>query len=526
MNMFHKRMISLIFVIVVLFSSVSVIKAAPSQVNMGNANIIYVDDDSCPQVGTGTQSEPYCKIQTAVDNGVAGDEIRVAEGIYTGVETITATNTYTYTQVVFIDKSLTLRGGFDAGNWSTPPDPFQQKSIIDAERLGRGISVVGSGTESVTIDGFTITGGDYSGLGNPEGPITVCRRTGHDCGGGLYAYYLEIDLLNSFVVDNFASTPDSGRNSDGGGVYYYDTRYGSSLENTTIISNTVSGPHGEGGGMKFVEGADLTIKDSVFKNNTASDQGGGLVIDDPDIIATISSTNFYHNKAQNHGGAIKATVSAIDTALDMNRVQIVGNQGNIEGTAMYLRRVGSDGQVKAKLTNILFAGNHSWSDNAAASVIKILEWGPFEVTLNHITAADNLAGTFLEAQTDDDEEDVLEVILNNTLLQSFTNGFAAREVPAGELTIWHTNTLFDDVVNKEVTLQGTPTFIPNGVLIGSAMLNNSYHLTAHSDAIGEGVAAGVEDDIDGDPRPVNEPDIGADQYIPRIYTPLILKANK
>jgi hypothetical protein len=59
------------------------------------------------------------------------------------VHTVTATNSYTYTQVVFIDKTLTLRGGFDAGNWAAPPEPFYQKSVIDAERSGRAqVSVI------------------------------------------------------------------------------------------------------------------------------------------------------------------------------------------------------------------------------------------------------------------------------------------------------------------------------------------------------------------------------------------------
>lgn len=520
-----KRILNLILTITLLLSAVFVVGAAPSEAESIIAAITYVDDDGCPQTGSGTENDPYCTIQTAVDNAASESEIHVAEGVYTGVHTITATNSYTYTQVVFIDKTLTLRGGFDAGNWSAPHDPLNQKSVIDAERSGRGITAFGSGTEAVTIDGFTITGGDYTGLGSPDGVHTpVCRRTGFDCGGGLFAYNVELDLLNSYVFDNFGSTPDSGRNSDGGGIYFYDTRFGSSITNTTVISNTVSGQHGEGGGMEIVAGKDVTITDTVFKNNTASDQGGGLVIDGPDLTVTISSTKFYHNKAKNNGGAIKASISAGDTALRMDRIWMVDNQANIDGTSLYLRRVGSEGEVEAEFTNIVFAGSHSWSDNAAANVVYILQWGPLEVTLNHVTAAGNPAGTFLAAQTDNDLGDELEIVLNNALLESFTNGFVAREVPDGELTIRHTNTLFDNVTNQEVTAQGTPTFISTDPITGTAKLDSSYHLTFGSDAIGAGVDAGVLEDIDGDTRSVLHPDIGADEYYPRIYTPLIFRA--
>ena len=427
--------------------------------------------------------------------------------------------------MVFIDKSLTLIGGFNAGSWSTAPDPRQQKTIIDAERSGRGITAFGGGTESIIIDGFTITGGDYTGLGSPDGVSTpVCRRTGHDCGGGLFAYYVELDLLNSYVIDNYGSNTDSGRNSDGGGVYFYKTMFGSSVENTTVISNTVSGQHGEGGGMKIVSGKDVTITNTVFKNNTASDQGGGLVIDDPDLSVTISSTKFYHNQAKNNGGAFKASISAGDKALSMDRIWMVDNQANTEGTSLYLRRVGGEGDVEAEFTNMVFAGSHSRSDNAAASVVFLLQWGPLEVTLNHITAAANPAGTFLEARTDYDLGDELEIYLYNTLLESFINGFVANEVPDGELTINHTNTLFDNVTNQEVIAQGSPTFISTDPLTGTAKLDGSYHLTFGSDAIGAGAVAGVLVDIDGDLRSADNPDVGADEYYPRLYTPLIFRA--
>ena len=525
MNTNYMRILNLVFSILLLFSAVFVSGAVPSQASVSTASVVYVDDDSCPQSGSGTEQDPYCSLQTAVDNAPADGEIHVAEGTYSGIHTVTATNSYTYTQVVFIDKSLTLVGGYDASDWSESPDPLQQKTIVDAERSGRGITAFGTGTESVTIDGFTITGGDYTGLGSPDGEYTpVCRRTGHDCGGGLFAYYVELDLLNSYIVDNIASTSDSGRSSDGGGVYFYDTRYGTSIENTTIISNTVSGPHGEGGGMSFVEGSDLTISDSVFKDNTASDHGGGLLIDDPDILATITSTNFYHNKATNQGGAVRATVSSGEPGLKMERIRMVGNQGGSEGTSLYLRRVGSEGDVKVELENILIAESSSLSDNASASVLEITQWGPFEVDLYHLTAAGNQAQTFLHSRTDNDPVDVLEIELKNTLLQSFTNGYVGYEVADGELTIQHTNTLFDSVTNQEVTELGSPTFISSGTMTGTARLNGSYHLTYGSVAIGAGVAAGVTDDIDGDQRSVDHPDIGADEYYPRVYTPFIIRS--
>jgi len=45
--------------------------------------IWFVNDDNCPGPGSGTLTDPFCKIQDAVDAASPGDMISVGEGIYT-----------------------------------------------------------------------------------------------------------------------------------------------------------------------------------------------------------------------------------------------------------------------------------------------------------------------------------------------------------------------------------------------------------------------------------------------------------
>ena len=59
------------------------------------AATIHVDAANCPGPGDGSVGDPYCSIQTAIDNAVDTDEIVVAPGTY--FETIN-----------FLGKAITL----------------------------------------------------------------------------------------------------------------------------------------------------------------------------------------------------------------------------------------------------------------------------------------------------------------------------------------------------------------------------------------------------------------------------------
>jgi len=515
--------ISLTFILI-LFAFALFNKVA-KEVEASSVEITYVDDDSCPNMGSGTTLDPYCSIQYAVD-AVTSGEIHIAEGLYSGTQVISTTNTYTYTQVIFIDKDVILRGGFDATDWEAPPDPYNQSSTIDAERNGRGITILGSGSETVIIDGLTVTGGDYSGLGNPEGVSgEKCKARGLDCGGGLFAYGVKLDLINSIIEDNFASTPASNRDSYGGGIYLWNTRPGTSIVNTAVISNTVSGGIGYGGGLGADGTMDITINGSRFQDNHATHEGGGMYIFQPDGPLTITGSFFNNNVSKYGGSAIKANVTDSGEALQIDRVQMANNRSDRHGTALYIEQQGSS-SVTARLSNLIFNGNSANNPdlNSTANVLKITHTKVFDVFLEHITASDNPSGTFLVAESDDDEGDSLTVAVNNSLINSFTNVFSGLQRGNGILQIDYNRTLFENVTNIQVTAGGAVTFNESESIFGSAKLDPTYHLLSDSDAIDAGFISQITHDFDDDARSDEEPDIGADEYRSRIYIPIIFQA--
>ena len=67
-------------------------------------------------------SAPCATVQHAVDVAGVGDEIRVATGVYTDVHArprADIVSTGVVTQVVYISKTVTVRGGYTTTDWST-----------------------------------------------------------------------------------------------------------------------------------------------------------------------------------------------------------------------------------------------------------------------------------------------------------------------------------------------------------------------------------------------------------------------
>jgi hypothetical protein len=495
---------------------------------LADGAVFHVDDDTCPDPGAGTEVDPFCHIQSAVDAAGPGDEIRVAAGTYTGTQMVLDPRTgYTYTQVVFVDKNLTLRGGYDAADWSAAADPAANPTVIDAQGYGRGISLVGKhpDTPEVVLEGLTVTGGDYTGLGNPlGGGWRACHEDeGIDCGGGLYATWSHLVLRNCIIRDN---TAGSNAESHGGGIYIYmvpGEGPGVHIDNTVVISNSAPANGGQGGGM-FADGIwqPITITHSAFVGNHAQDRGGGLKLYNNSDRLVILDTGFISNTADSGSGAhVPAGIDGPAVQIERSRFQ--DNQAGISGVTLHLETAGWH-RPQVWLANLLFSGNSNphgsilWANNNGYTSL--------EVHAAHVTAAGNATPTFLNARASaSGVSRRTTVTLTNTLLVSFTYGLAGLEWDAGELLIDHSHTLTQEVATLHHILLGSPTFTATHGLSGDPLLDATYHLQAGSAAIDAGMDAGVDHDIDGDSRPEGDGfDVGADEFARyEIYLPLVLR---
>ncbi|MGB2985909.1 MAG: right-handed parallel beta-helix repeat-containing protein [Phycisphaerae bacterium] len=305
----------------------------------------YVDDDNCPGPGSGTQGDPFCKIQDGIDTAEDTDTVLVSPGTYNEL-------------VNFNGKAITLKST-DGSDVTT----------IHGEGLS-GTSVVtcsnGEGPDTV-LQGFTITGGEDSGMQNIGSNPTVTRCSflyslGY-VGGGMHNEESSPTVTDCTFAGNVA---DWGGGMDNQG------------ESNPIIANCIFAGNVaafDGGGIDNLDSSP-TVANSTFSGNWAADLGGGMQ-NWWDSYPTVTGCTFSGNVAGNGGGmgntngSSPAVTNCIlwgnnDDSGDKESAQIYvdgavpvvtytlveglntfsGGTGNIDGDPLFARNPdpGSDGQ--------------------------------------------------------------------------------------------------------------------------------------------------------------------------------------
>jgi hypothetical protein len=240
-------------------------------------------------------------IQAAADSASPGDEILVGPGRYTWANQGGGTN---LAMITFYrsHKGFTMRS--EAGAAAT---------ILDAQRQNRVIFI--QGYNNITLDGFTITGGD-------------APADGYHIGGGVCAHVSTDDVIRNCVfVDNRAQW--AGGLWSGGwnnllvencefrnnyaGLYGGGLGVGSS-EMTTVVRGCVvtNNTAGLNGGGVWVNRAMLRLENSVVARNTAS-AGGGLYANRA-WSCEVTGCTFARNDAPVCGGIYAAWTSVVSVS--------------------------------------------------------------------------------------------------------------------------------------------------------------------------------------------------------------------
>ncbi|MGD8457423.1 MAG: M4 family metallopeptidase [Anaerolineales bacterium] len=251
-------------------------------------------------------------INGALGKATGGDTIYVTDDIYTG----------SGTEVVYIDKDITITGGWDS-DFSSQTG----MSVIDGENSHRGITI-DSGITAY-IEFFVIQNGystDGGGIHN-EGTLTINGCT---------------------VNGNVAEGPDPNK---GGGIYNGGTL---TIDRCEISDNLVI-YDGEGGGIYNI--GTVTIDASSIHHNHVPHIGGGIY--STNSIVTITNTTISYNTTRYlSGGGIFADYSTFtinNSTIAHNSAAIVTGDGVAGGIAF-------GNGTTATLTNTIIAENDANSN--------------------------------------------------------------------------------------------------------------------------------------------------------------------
>ncbi len=487
----------------------------------------------------------YTTIQAAIDAATAGDTIKIAEGTYTHVFSRAGVR-----QIAYISKTITLEGGYAAGNWDSP-DPDAHPTILDAQNNGRGISIFDN-THPV-IDGIRIINGNAAGM-LADGPdrydggggiyahrayVTLQNTQISSCtaqvGAGIFSYYGALTITNASITTNTVQ-------KWGGGMRGFGTAV--TVQNSLIASNVTTDAYSLAGGFYLTFGRPAIFINNVISNNSATQAGGGFLMSNSDC--TFTSNTIANNRSLISVGAGGHVQSNSACTFDDNT--IIGNEAFYDGGGLAINtasvvtlthnrienntagRYGGGVYVYSNaavtMTNNIFRENISSGGSSSGSAYALGD--ALAVAGAHVNSWHNdfisnsggqNIGIYINDYTWGGTLYTGTLMLTNTIIATQPTGIHVENGNRLDVTgiLWYNVpvTVTQDItalVSVSHQATGNPQFLADG-----------YHIPDTSAARKQGVPSRITTDIDGEPF-LNPPDVGVDQYVfGNVYLPLILR---
>ena len=502
--------------------------------------------------GTCTSSSSPCQtIQYAVNQSNSGDTILVAAGTYS-YEQRTDTCQFLLTRAVvcFVDKGLTIKGGYSKGNWSIS-DPVNNLTTIEGQGMYRGIAVIAyNSTASLAMEGFTIQNGKAQGVTSSDGWAASGR------GGGIWSQGGRITLSQMVFKNNYtigANSNGIGGDASGGAIMIESVRdYALSIINDTIFqSNQAQAGYGSPrggvalGGALFVYQSPIYGENLLFQSNFVkagdssgygeanqlrSDALGGAISLQSNSEGTFFNIQAFENKAIGgnaigvgggaFGGAIHvedSSLSVTDIYLQKNIVQ--GGKGQIGGFAMGGGLMTDDSELNLDRSKIV--GNQAVSGETLGNstptgggggglyLTAFTQPDSFTLNLSNLIVADNIididspeievggsgAGLVVQGLT----ANIYHATISNNQVNDearFGQAIMITGLGNGDGTfaiVNLNNSIVSDHINPFTTCTSAITVVPNSTLNINGVLfaNNTNDINDNSKPVPPGTINGI-----------------------------------
>jgi len=405
---------------------------------------------------------------------------------------------------------------------------------------GDGAGLAGTGA-TVLVEDCRITGNQTWRYGHGGGVClhdsqstlrhtVISTNTANFSGGGIIVSHGTATIQD---CDIFSNTTDYS----GGGIALTGSR--ATLQRNTISRNTSNGPGNgdDGGGGVYVTSSPTVLAGNVIAGNTTTSFGGGVMLYAATAV-TLTDNLIVGNEAHSAGGmGVYAGTALIDGNIVVSNTAHYGG-GIYLGDGQALLRnntvaynsatyeYGGGGGImlsnmSATLVNNLIVHNTTPEDGSALYIASAV------VSLTHTTIADNLGGYSAIYIRDGGMPPwgPATVAFSNTIIAGHDVGIMITALSTARLeaTLWDNGTDWMGagiVVTGTVNIWGDPGFVNPAA--------GDYHLGPASEALDQGIDAGITSDFERQPRPYQAPDLGADEYWPpgalkRAYLPLVLR---
>ncbi|MBQ9161801.1 MAG: hypothetical protein IJX74_00855 [Clostridia bacterium] len=278
-----------------------------------------------------------------------------------------------YSSTVELYENVTVQNFCKVGNLRT----LDEKYILSIEnRIGGTLAVVASGT-------LNIYGGHYvNNTINDEGDTSLGEEERHSTVGGL--------IFNNSNLNIYGGTFEANRGARGGVIYSYRiTRIfgGSFIGNEATVSGgvyyspnsaqvhlyvgTTDGAHGEvvfsdnvarsSGGVIYASTltANVIYGHASFTNNSSTKGSGGAICMYGQL--TVRDSSFEGNTATNRGGAVyasKSSLNSITRYVELTRCTFTANEATLGGSlSLYASSADYPEGAIATVTDCTFTGN-------------------------------------------------------------------------------------------------------------------------------------------------------------------------